>query len=198
MSLKSKYAVLERFNVETLYNTFLGLQPREQIMAMVVTGIVLILVIIMPISLANSRISKLEKDISTSREQINDVAREIGDYNSEKSRLNAVESQLRSGFDTSISTTIESLASQSGIKENVESLKEKPLAPSDIFDEASVDVKIARITLEQLVDFLYKVEGEKGRVLRVKQLQTKPRYDNRKLLDASFQVSTFKLSGEGG
>ncbi|MBI2091822.1 MAG: hypothetical protein HYT75_02340 [Deltaproteobacteria bacterium] len=198
MSLKSKYAVLERFNIETLYNTFLGLQPREQIIAMIVAGIVLIVVIIMPISLAGSRISALEKAIFTSRDQINDVVREIGDYNREKSQLNAVESQLRSGFDTSISTTIESLASQSGIKESMESLKERPLAPSDIFDEASVDVRIARITLEQLVDFLYKVEGEKGRVLRVKQLQAKPRYDNRKLLDVSFQVSTFKLSGEGG
>lgn len=198
MSLKSKYAILERFNVETLYNTFLGLQPREQIIALVVAGIVLLLVVIMPVSLAGGKIASLEKTLSTGREQINDVVREIGDFNREKARLTSVEAQLKSGFDTSISTTLENLATQSGVKENVDSLKERPLVPSDIFDEASIDVRVTRITLSQLIDFLYKIESEKAKVLRVKQMQIKPRYDNRKLLDVSFQVSTFKLSGEGG
>ncbi len=198
MPLKSKYAIFERFNFETLYNTFLGLQPREQLISLVVAGVLLILIVIVPISLASGRLSKMESSISSGREQINDVVREIGEYNKARSQLNAIESQLKSGLDTSISTTLENLASQAGMKENVDSLKEKPLVPSDIFDEASVDVRISRVTLPQLVDFLYKVEGEKTRVLRIKQLQLKPRYDNKKLLDASFQVSTFKLSGEGG
>lgn len=140
----------------------------------------------------------MEKQISTGREQISDVMREIGDYNREKAKLSAIESQLKSGFDTSISTTLENLASQAGIKESVDSLKERPLVPSDIFDEASVDVRISKVPLDQLLDFLYRIESDKTRVLRVKQLQTKPRYDNRKLMDATFTVSTFKLSGEGG
>lgn len=198
MSLKSKYVILERFNIETLYNTFLGLQPKEQIIALIVAGVLLVLVVIMPISLAGSKISGLEKTLSTGREQINDVVREIGDFNREKAKLTSVEAQLKSGFDTSISTTLENLATQSGLKESVESLKERPLVPSDIFDEASIDVRIARTTLPQLVDFLYKIESEKAKVLRIKQMQIKPRYDNKKLIDASFQVSTFKLSGEGG
>lgn len=198
MPLKSKYAIFERFNVQTLYNTFLGLQPREQIIAMVALGFVLLIVVVMPISLASGKISKLEKTIQTSKEQINDVVREIAEYNSEKSQLTSVEALLKSGFDTSISTTIENFAAQSGIKDNVDSLKERAITPSDIFDEASVDVRISKIGLDQLVEFLYKIESERTRVLRIKQLQIKPRYDNRKLLDVSFQVATYKLSGEGG
>lgn len=198
MSLKSKYAILERFNIETLYNTFLGLQSREQLIALAAAGALLIFIVVVPISLASGKLSTMESAISSGREHINDVVREIGEYNKARSQLSAIESQLKSGFDTSISTTLENLASQAGMKDNVDSLKEKPLVPSDIFDEASVDVRISRVTLSQLVDFLYKIEGEKTRVLRIKQLQVKPRYDNKKLLDASFQVSTFKLSGEGG
>lgn len=198
MSLKSKYAILERFNVEAIYNTFLGLQPRQQIMALIGSGIVLILIVIMPISLAGSKLSTMEKAISNGREQINDVAREIADYNKSRAQLNSIEGLLKTGFDTSMATTLENLASQSGVKENVESFKEKPLVPSEIYDEASVDARMSKLSLDQLVDFLYKVENEKSRVLRIKQLQIKPRYDNKKLVDASFQVSTFKLSGEGG
>jgi hypothetical protein len=196
--MKSKYAIFERFNLESLYNTFLGLQPKEQMIAMIVGGIILLVIIIMPVSLAGSKISKLEKSISTGTDQINDVVREIGEYNKEKSKLVAVEGLLKAGYDTSISTTLENLATQSGIKENVESLKERALVPSEIFDEASVDVRVSRVTLAQIIDFLYKIEGEKSKVLRVKQIQIKPRYDNRKLLDTNFTVSTFKLSSEGG
>ena len=198
MPVKSKYAIFERFNVQTLYNTFLGLQPREQIIAIIVVGFVLLLVVVMPISLASGKISKLEKTLQTSKEQINDVVREIADYNREKSQLTSVETLLKAGFDTSISTTIENFASQSGIKENVDSLKERPITPSDIFDEASVDVRMSKISLDQLVEFLYKIESERTRILRIKQLQIKPRFDNRKLLDVSFQVATYKLSAEGG
>lgn len=198
MPLKSKYAIFERFNIETIYNTFLGLQPREQLIALIAAGVILIIIIIMPISLASGRIGKLEKSISAGREQINDVMRELAEYNREKARLSAIETQLKTGFDTSISTTIENLATQAGVKENIDALKERPLAPSDIFDEASVDVRISRVILPRLVEFLYKIESEKTRMLRVKQLQIKTRYDNRKLMDASFTVSTFKLSGEGG
>lgn len=198
MALKSKYAIFERFNIETLYNTFLGLQPKEQTIALIVAGFVLLLIVILPVSLAGGKLSSMEKTIGASKEQMDDVAREIGEYNREKSNLGSIESLLRSGYDTSIATTLENIATQSGVKENIDSLKERPATPSDLFDEAVVDIRIARVTLTQLVDFLYKIESEKGRVLRVKQLQTKARYDNRKLLDASMQVSTFKLSGEGG
>lgn len=197
MSLKSKYAIFERFNVETIYNTFLGLQPKEQIIALAVCGVLLLLIVIMPISLASGRISKLEKSIIAGKDQINDVMREIAEYNKDKAKLNSVESQLKSGFDSSISTTMEGIASQSGMKENIDSLKERPLVPSDVYDEVGVDVRISRVGLQQLIDFLYKVENEKARVLRIKQLQAKPRYDNKKLLDVTMQVSTFKLSGEG-
>jgi len=197
MSLKNRYAALKHLNAEAIYNTFLGLQPKEQIVALVVTGVVALLIIILPISLASSKISGLEKSISTGRDKINDVARELEEYNKAKSRLNSVEGQLRSGFDTSIATTIENFASQSGMKDNVDSIKEKAAVPSEIYDEAAVDVRISRVTLGQLVDFLYKIESDKSRVLRIKQLQIKPRYDNRSLVDVSFQVSTFKLSGEG-
>lgn len=198
MSLKSRYAIFERLNPEALFNTFLGMQPREQIIAMVATGIILIIVIVMPISLAGGKISKMENEITTGRDKINDVMREIADYNREKVKLSAIESQMKSGFDTSISTTLENIASQTGVKENVDSLKERPLIPSEIYDESSVDVRVSKLTLDQLVDFLYKIESERARVLRIKQLHAKPRYDNKKLMDASFTVSTFKLSGEGG
>ncbi|PIR18427.1 MAG: hypothetical protein COV46_00040 [Deltaproteobacteria bacterium CG11_big_fil_rev_8_21_14_0_20_49_13] len=198
MSLKSRYAIFERLNPEALFNTFLGMQPREQIIAMVATGIMLIIVIVMPISLAGGKISMMENEISTGREKINDVMREIADYNREKVKLSAIESQMKSGFDTSISTTLENIASQTGVKENVDSLKERPLIPSEIYDESSVDVRVSKLTIAQLIDYLYKIESERTRVLRIKQLHAKPRYDNKKLMDASFTVSTFKLSGEGG
>ncbi len=192
MPLKSKYAIFERFNFETLYNTFLGLQSREQLISVVVAGILLILIVIVPISLASGKLSQMEKAISSGREQINDVVREIGEYNKARSQLNAIESQLKGDVDVSISTTLEKLAEQINLKDNLGFGKGESTTSSDIFDEKSAEVKLSRVTLSQLVEFLYKIESEKTRILRIKKLTVAPRFDNRKLLDATaLQVSTF-------
>lgn len=191
MSIKSQS--LNRLNLEGLYNTFLGLTPREQTFTLVGFAVAVILLLGLPVSLAVGKLSTLEKAIQQSRENRRQVIREIESYKKMDSQFNAVAKQFEKGFDRTITTTMEKLAQQVGIKDRIESLKERPIAPSDLYDELAVDVRISKVTLDQLADFLYRIEQHEQLILRIKQLQVKPRYGNRNLLDASFQVATYRL-----
>lgn len=193
MALKAGSINLDRLKIQNLYNTYLGLQPREQTIALIAAGIILVLVVILPVMAASGKIDKLGKAIDDGNSQLKNITREIDDLNDAKVQLKDVESTLAGGFDASLSTTLETLAGKAGIKDRIDSLKEKPAAPSDLFDEASVDGRLKKVTLNELVDYLYSIEEDPEKLLRLKRLQIKPRYDNKKEFDVSFQVSTYRL-----
>jgi len=193
MSLKVGSLSLERLKFSNLYSAYLGMSPREQTMALIGTAVALILVFVLPVTVASGRIGKLEREVQQGKGHLRDIIRAIDSYNRKKATLSQMQKSLAGGFDSSISTTLESMAEQSGIKEKIDSLKEKPTSPSDLFDIASVDVRLRRVSLEQLVDFLYRIENQPDKMLRLRQLSIKPRFDNKQEMDVSFTVSTYRL-----
>lgn len=197
MAVRSKYSFLERLNINSLYNMFLGLPPQQQTIAMVGAGVILLIIILLPISLASGKIGRMDDSLKQSNQQMGDIVYEIEDYDKARDRLKQLETSLKSGFDTALSTTLESLATKSGIQDNIESIKERPIVPSELFDESIVEVRISKVTLPQLIDFLYSIEYDKNKLLRVKDLRMRTRYDNSQLFDVSFQVSTYRLQQEG-
>lgn len=199
MSLKFGNLNFKNFKLLNLYSMYFGLSPREQTIALVVAAAVLILIVVLPVTVASGRISRLEAELLEGKKQFKNIMRAIETYDQKKAQLNQMQQLLNTGFDSSLSTTIESMAENSGIKEQIDSLKEKAAAPSETFDESSVDVKLKKVSLEPLINFLYGVEHNSEKVLRLKQLSIKPRFDNKQELDASFTISTYKLlEGAGG
>lgn len=193
MDLKLGSLDLSRLKVGNLYNAYLGLTSREQTIALVVAGAVLVLAVFLPVTVASGKISRLEKDIQSGNKQIREVVREIDRYQEVQAELLASEKKLAGGFDSAIATTMESLASRAGIADRIDSLKEKPTAASDILDEVTVDVRVKKVTLPDLIKYLQSIEQDPNKLLRLKQLEIKPRYDNKEELNASFSVSTFRL-----
>lgn len=201
MTLKFGNLSLDRLKLANIYSIYYGMNPREQTTALIAAAVVLVLVIVLPVYVASTRISRLERDVAEGNKQIKDVMLAIESYDKKKAELTGMQQQVAGGFDSSLSTTLESLAETNGIKDKIDSLKEKTQAPSDIFDEASVDVRLKRVTLEQLVNFLFAIEHHQDKTLRLKQLSIKTRFDNKQEMDASFTVSTFRLlegAGESG
>lgn len=197
MVSKGKYSIIERLNINRMYNLFLSLPPQQQTLAMIAVGFVLLIIVLLPISLASSKIGRMEKSLNQSSEEMGSIVYEIEDYDEAKNKLKLMEDGLKSGYDTALSTTIENLASKQGIQGNIESIKERPIVPSELFDESIVEVRVNKVTLSQLVDFLYSIEYDKTKLLRVKELRMRTRYDDAQLFDVSFQVSTYRLQQEG-
>ena len=193
MVLKLGRFAIDKFRFDSLYNIYLGMNPREQTMALIGAAVVIILVLVLPVTVASSRIGKLEREASAGREQLRGVMRAIEKYDKRGAELKQMQSMLGGGFDSSISSTLESVAEKNGLKDRIDSLKEKAAAPSEIFDEASVDVRLKKVKLEQLINYLHAIENNKDSLLRLKKLQIKTRFDNKQELNVSFTVSTYRL-----
>ena len=193
MDLKLGSFNLSSLKIGNIYNTYLGMNSREQTIALVVAGVIAALVIIVPISVASGRIGRLERDIDRGQKQVRDIVREIDKYQDLRSELIAAEKKLAGGFDSSIATTMESLATKAGIGGQIDSLKEKPTATSDLLDEVTVDVRLKKVGLKDLITYLHSIEQNPTKLLRLRTLDIKPRYDNKSELNASFSVSTFRL-----
>ena len=193
MALKVGGLNLQKLKLENLYNVYFGMTPKEQTMALVVAAAVVVLIIVLPVWAASSRIAKLEQDVGQSKRQFRDVVRAIESYNRRKAELTGLQQSMASGFDASPSTTIEAIADKNGMKEQIDSLKARAAAPSEIFEESSVDIRLKRVKLQPLIDFLTAVENDPEKMLRIKALDVKPRFDNKQDLDVSLTVSTYRL-----
>lgn len=200
MALRLGSINIRQFKLESLYNAYFGMSPKEQTIALGVSAVVLVLLVVLPVVIASSRIGRLEKELEQGQKQFKEVVRTIESYQQRKAELSGMQQALAGGFDAQLSTTIESIADKNGMKELIDSLKAKSTAPSDLFEEASVDVRLKKVTLQPLIDFLYAIEHDPEKMLHIKNLGIKPRFDNKQELDVTLTVSSYKLlegAGEG-
>ncbi len=193
MSKFGKSSLKEKLNLEELYNQFLGLDSQQRTLAMVGIGIVLLLLIIIPITCASSKLSEKEKKILNHSKNMDELVSKLQEYQKIESKMKQMESQWTARSKISLSTTLESLSAQSGLDKNIDTIKEQPPSAGDILEEHSADVRLSRVALSQIIDYLYKVESFQQGALKVSKLQLKPRYDNRQLFDVSFTVSTYAI-----
>lgn len=198
MALKWHSSFLKRLNIESLYNTFLGLNPREQIFVLIGAGVLIFIVFGLPLGLASSKLSSLEQEIVEGREKQREIARHLGQYQEFYGRLKGIESKIAKGFDSTITTTMATVAEKSGIKDRIQSIRDKGATSSELFDKISVEVKLTKITVSQLMDYLYNIEQHPELFLRLDQIRIKRRFDNRQLLDVTLEASTYRLQQVGG
>ena len=193
MGLKIKSAFLSRFNFEGVYNTFLGLQPRQQMFALGGVAFVLLLVIGFPLSLASGKLGGLEDEIQNGRETEREIMRALERYQSTQEKWKGVQDQMSKGFDPNITTTMATIAEKMGIKNRIDNIQDRGSTPSELYDEVSVEVRLSQLALSQVVEYLYNVEHNPTSLMKIKEVRIKRRYDNKQLLDVSLLASTYKL-----
>lgn len=196
INFKSFNFSFEKLRFDNLYATYLGMSSREQTIALGGVAAAAFLVIFLPIMVARSSLHSLEEQIDDGKKGLKQIVRQIDSYNAARSELDAFEKIFSGGYDSAIATTLETIADGVGMKDRIDALKEKPVAPSDFFEQASIDVRIKKVTLPELVQYLYEIENHPSKVLKLEMLDLKPRYDDKQELDASFTVSTFRLREE--
>ncbi len=193
---RSKYGLLGRLNFEDLYNGFLGLETRQQTMIVAAVVVVLILILVLPISCASSRLAGLEGDYQEGKKKMGELVDRFRVYQSAKAKLEKIKAQFDKAKGESLTTVLETLANEEGIGENLEKLRPINLETTDIYDETGVDATVGKISLEQAVHFIQRVETETRLPMRIKKVQMKPGYQNRDLITLTLQISTIKLKGE--
>lgn len=198
MALLSKYPWLRRFSWEVLYNTFLSLEPKQQQYALAGVGAAVLLIVATPLWIAHSKLSGLEEKLAEGREQEREIVRVLGQYQQLAATLKGMEQEISKGFDATITTTVATLAGESQIKERIQNIRDRGATSMELFDKMSVEVQLTKVTVPQLMDYLYKIEHHPQLLLRIMPLRIKRRFDNPQLLDVTFEAATYRLQGVGG
>jgi len=174
-------------------NFWQNLQPRERLfVGGAGAALVLVLFFMFVIDPLFKHSAELDRQIVTARRQLTELRTMQQDYRRQKSVVDSINSQLKKQQNFAIFSRLEELAGQTGIRNNILYMKPTVSTPSEVYNEESVEIKMEGVTLAQLVRYLHQVENS-PQLLKIKRLETKPRFDNRQLLTATFRVSAFTL-----
>lgn len=168
------------------------LSPREYLFisigAFLVLGTVFWLAVYEPVT---KKIDLMDRQTTLQSKRYEEMTKLIRGYSGLKEKLAGVESRLRRTKGFSILSHLENMAARMDVKDRIVQMKPKQGQTTRFYKEGVVEIKMEKVNLQTLVNYLYQVENS-PELLQVKDLKIKPRYDNPNLVDAIFQVSAFE------
>jgi len=108
-------------------------------------------------------------------------------------QLAQAERRLGAKGDFALFAFVEGVAGRFTSRENLASMRPQPPSMQGEFREESVEVRLEKVRLGQLVQLLYAIDTAEAH-LKVKELRIKGRFDDRSLLDAVFTVAAYRRS----
>ena len=176
-------------------NYFLMLQRREQLLVIGAGVLVLLLAlftfVIDPIL---ARAANLDRRLATAGRQLAELQTLRGDYRRQKRVIDRIDNRLRrQRRNFAIFSYLEQVAGRTGVQDKIQSVNTIASPPSTEYKEDSVEVRMEGVTLQQLVEYLHRVENS-PQILRIKRLQIAPGRENRQLLSVRLRISVFSLA----
>jgi hypothetical protein len=152
-------------------------------------GISFVIVLLLTGNIVLKKYRGLEKSILTKKREVLNFVRLKEEYLSNKDLFDYIERRALSprGIESPI-TILEEIGMKAGVKEKIIMLKPLEEKVEKGYMERGVNLKIEGIDLNQLINFLYKIENNKA-LLLIKGFSMKSRFDNPNLLDVDISVS---------
>jgi general secretion pathway protein M len=168
------------------------LKQRERIFV-IVGGLVLILAILYFAIVApyRSALRTLDRQIAQRSEQLQEVKVLQGRYLEIKNQMAQVTRLLENRQEFSALTFIEDLVEQTAGRENLISMRPQSPETRSEFIVDSVEIKLEKLTLRQLLELLLGFERA-ATPMQVKSLFLKQRFDDRSLLDSTMTITALR------
>jgi general secretion pathway protein M len=171
------------------------LNPRER-WALVAGGLVVLVTIIYLgiISPYLNALNLLDTRIIARQRQVKEVQALRQEYlQLQRQTAEAEQRMAKAGAGFSLFAFVEAVTVQVATKENLVYMRPQQPSAQGEFSEESVEIKLEKIRIDQLVRLLYSVESADA-YLQVKSLRVRTRFDNRSMLDAVLTISSFGRS----
>jgi len=168
---------------------------REQLMVASGGAIALVLLAIFAVLLPyRDALQSLDARISARQKQIGELEQLQGEYRQLQLGVGAVERRAARGRNFSLFSFLEETTLRIASRENLSYLRPQPTSQGGELQEESLEVKLEKIRLDQLVELLHATEAADA-LLRIKSLRTRARFDDPSLLDVTLLISAY---GERG
>jgi len=176
-------------------NYFLMLQRREQLLVIGAGVLVLLLALFtFVIDPIRERAANLDRRLVTAGRQLAELRTLRDDYRRQKRVIDRMDARLRrQRRNFAIFSYLEQVAGRAGVQDKIQSMNTLASPPNTEYKEESVEVRMEGVTLQQLVEYLHRVENS-PQILRIKRLQVGPTRENRQLLSVRLRISVFSLA----
>ena len=158
------------------------------------SGLIAVLIVVVHMAIARplqAEILRADAEVAGLETQWLRAIRMAGDLSRLQGALAAVEQRIEPGAKTNLFTLLEALAAQSGVKDQLDSMKPKQTSDNAGYPETRVEVSLKGVTLAQMVEFIYKIENAPSHLI-IRSIRLKVRASDSQLLDVSFSVSSFE------
>lgn len=198
MALKSKYSPLTKPSFENIYYSFTSLTPRDQLIAMVIGGLLIILLVVVPLGMVSGKVSDLRTGISKSRAKLEDVIDKISEYRTVQDEIKVLERRFGRGLSspTAVMGQVQEILEESKLAGSKKSLKVKTPVEGVRTTELPVRLELRNITTKNLVDFMYRIESFPSALMRIQRLEIKSVWKNRSYMNVSMEIANVKLLKE--
>lgn len=193
MALSDKIPILQKINFDDLYNAFLGLDRRRQVIFGVVAVLLALTALFMPLSCVSEQLGAKQADYDKYVERASEFFGVLNEYGKLQRNLDRVQENFSKMGADSLSTVIYNLAEEIGIQKSKIELKSVNLAANDAFQEVGKEVNMRDVQFDDLLKFMEKLASYDQLPLSIKKATIKADVKKRNVMhQASFTVSTIK------
>ncbi len=179
--------------ISTFWNT-LSRRDRRLMVFMVVS--ITLFVGYFVVTGIRSRVDRLETTVATKQRDLDTIRMMVGSLEENRTLIAELEEQLAGYSDFSVSGFLESTGEQIKISDNIKGINDQGEESGEFFAEHRYEVVIKKVSLEQLVNYLYKIQSA-PQPLRVERLVVRANTRNREELNVNVNVVFSKLNQEG-
>ncbi len=133
--------------------------------------------------------------VDTKEKELRDIIQLYRTFQQTKADFSDAEKAMKRSGDFELLSELETLADRAKVKGLIASMDKKKQPKNPYYNEEAVEVKLDRVTIVQLMDYLYELEYS-PKVLRVKELHVEVRFDNKDQMNVRILAS--KYSPKGG
>lgn len=161
-----------------------------------IRGVLILIPVILFIAVTYHVVGKAEKRVRAKKAEILAFNGMQEEYLKERRAIEPfIRKILLPPSDKSLGSIIEEMAKGIGIKGNIVSIKPMEEGTEKGYIKTGIDVKIEGITLNQMVNLLYRIENFRNLIL-IKGFVMKSRFENPDLLDITMHVVLFTKGHE--
>lgn len=144
--------------------------------------------------------TKMKKSILNNSKKLEDMVKIDADLAAKDAQISRIKNGIASRrADFTLFSYLEKKAVAARVRGSIKQMNSMPGVKSPFFDETLIDLKLEKITIKQLTDFLYQVEtpAELIRIKRitVNKMKESPDYLSAQLLIASYTPASPRSGG---
>jgi hypothetical protein len=180
-----------RAKLSQFATAFERLSGREQLMVVFMILALIGMIVGFGGYFVNKDLASKDKRIAAKIEKLKEIAELRGDYQRRLGEQQRLADEVRRNNETRILSYLEGLSQKANIELKNASERQGEPTGSDLVKEESAEVTIQNVSLDRLYEFLRQIE-EGNRLVKIRRLKIKTRFDNKEMLDANVTVGTFK------